>query len=138
MLQNQASWKLWRTVWNFLTHSRPTCFKRRSGDFHVSKGLLIQVVHSHSNHRNQRHIQKLQTSKMEHFAKIVNGFWHFAKIVKGLWPLTIFATCSMLDVGQGSEYASGYHGKLFKRFGKVMDFFCNVMGKWWDFRKLHS
>ena len=29
----------------------------------------------------------------------------------------------MLDVGQGSEYASGYHGKLFKRFGKVMDFF---------------
>ena len=29
----------------------------------------------------------------------------------------------MLDVGQGSEYAAGYHGKLFKRFGKVMDFF---------------
>ena len=24
----------------------------------MSKGLLIQVVHSHSNHRNQRHIQK--------------------------------------------------------------------------------
>ena len=30
----------------------------------------------------------------------------FAKIVKGLSPWTIFARRSMLDVRQGSEYAS--------------------------------
>ena len=36
-------------------------------------------------------------SKMEHFAKIGNGFY----------PLTIFAKRSILDIWQGSEYASG-------------------------------
>ena len=37
-----------------------------------------------------------QTSKTERFAKIVNG----------LKSLTILAICSILDVRQGSEYAS--------------------------------
>ena len=31
----------------------------------------------------------------------------FAKIVNGFQPLTIFAKSSILDVLQGSEYASG-------------------------------
>ena len=36
-----------------------------------------------------------QTSKKEHFAKIVNGYK----------PSTIFAKCFILDLWQGSEYA---------------------------------
>ena len=38
-----------------------------------------------------------KVSKMESFAKIVNGFK----------PLTIFAKLSILDVWLGSEYTSG-------------------------------
>ena len=40
-----------------------------------------------------------QTSKIERFLKIVNGFQ----------PLTIFAKCSFLDVQQGPELTSAFH-----------------------------
>ena len=40
------------------------------------------------------HSEPCQTSKMEGFAKIFNGFW----------SLTIFAKRSVLDPWQGSEY----------------------------------
>ena len=39
-----------------------------------------------------------ELSKIQHFAKINNGFQ----------PLTIFVKPSVLDVSQGSIYASGY------------------------------
>ena len=42
------------------------------------------------------HLETSQTSKMEVFANIVNG-WK---------PLTILAECSILDVWKGSEYPS--------------------------------
>ena len=48
--------------------------------------------------------QPCQTSKMENFVKIVNGYK----------PLTIFAKPSILDVSQVSEYTSGIDGFLFK------------------------
>ena len=44
----------------------------------------------------QSYSEPYQTSKMEHFAKIVNG-WK---------PFTTFAKHSILDVSQGSEYAT--------------------------------
>ena len=40
-----------------------------------------------------------QTSKMEYFAKVVNG-WK---------PLTISLKSSILDVWQGAKYASGHY-----------------------------
>ena len=42
------------------------------------------------------YLEPYQTSKMEIFAKIANA-WK---------PLIIFAKCSILDVWEGSEYAS--------------------------------
>ena len=45
-----------------------------------------------------------QTSKMEHFAKTVNG-WK---------PLTIFPHCSALDLWQGSEHTSESKDKFFE------------------------
>ena len=49
--------------------------------------------------QTEAYSEPCQTSKIESFAKIVNGFM----------PLTIFAKRSILDVWQGSEYASGKH-----------------------------
>ena len=58
-----------------------------------SKGTL-----SHSNNyfsNSEAYSEPYQLSKMERFAKIINGFQ----------PLTIFAKQSILDVWQDSEYA---------------------------------
>ena len=52
---------------------------------------LIQLTEVYS--------EPCHTSKMEHFAKIVNGFQ----------PLTILVKGSVLDVCQGFEYASSYN-----------------------------
>ena len=49
---------------------------------------------------SEAYLEPLQTSKMKKlFAKIVNGFK----------PLTVFAKSSILDVCNGSKYASGYN-----------------------------
>ena len=45
-----------------------------------------------------------QPSKMEHFTEIVNGWNYF---------------CSILDIWQGSEYASGASKRLFKVNSKI-------------------
>ena len=47
----------------------------------------------------EAYLEPLQTSKLELFAKIVNGFK----------PLTVFSKSSILDVSSGSKYASGYN-----------------------------
>ena len=66
-----------------------------------------------------------QTSKIELFEKVVNGFQ----------PLTIFEKSSILDVWQGSEYASGNNQKYFEInfygkagrgcFSRLLDCFLN-------------
>ena len=45
---------------------------------------------------SEAYSEPCQKSKMEFFAKIINGFY----------PLIILAECSVLDVWQGPEYAS--------------------------------
>ena len=50
----------------------------------------------------ETYLEPYQTSKMELFVKIVSGFW----------LLTIFAKRSILNIWQGSEYASARHGSL--------------------------
>ena len=56
----------------------------------------------------QRHLQPCQTSKMEYFAKIVDG----------IKLLTFFVKHSILDIWQGSDYASVISYSL---FGKTED-----------------
>ena len=53
-------------------------------------------IHQRRSHNTVKHL------KMEHFAKIINGFQ----------PFTIFAKRSILDVWQGSEHASAHYRKL--------------------------
>ena len=61
-----------------------------------------------------------QTSKMEHFAKIVNSFY----------PLTIFLKRSILDVWQGSEYTSlSWIKYSIKCLGKPLET-CELCDQW--------
>ena len=62
-----------------------------SGKVTFSWKGLISVVEG-----TEAYSEPSQTSKMDSFAKIVNG----------VQPLIIFAKHSILDVWQGSEYAS--------------------------------
>ena len=57
----------------------------------------MKNVKSRNARRGEAYSEHSQTSKMEHFPKIVNS-WK---------PLIIMAKSSILDVWQGSEYASG-------------------------------
>ena len=68
--------------------------------------VLMNIFHSFLNYLitgslsdasiTEAYSEHCQTSRMERFMKIVNG----------QKPLTIFAKCSILNVWQGSEYAS--------------------------------
>ena len=76
--------------------------------FHISStsktlfwtSLFLNKIHTSSMFKTypEAYLDACQTSKMERFAKIVNGWI----------PFTIFAKCSILDVWQGSEYAPPY------------------------------
>ena len=59
---------------------------------------MTAVKHAHDNyeHITDAYSESSQTSKMELFAKKINGFQ----------PVTIFAKNSTLDARLGSEYAS--------------------------------
>ena len=92
----------------------------------------------------QRRIHNRQTSKMELFAEIVNGF-------NGFQPSTIFANSSVLDVWQSSEYTSGClvsylcrDGQISEIHGKLPINLCNhsnftkitYQRTWWTLTKI--
>ena len=56
----------------------------------------LRPVTSKLQYRPEVYSEPFQTSKIERFMRTVDGFY----------PLTTFEKCSILDIWQGSEYAS--------------------------------
>ena len=69
----------------------------------ILMSFLMATLEQRSN-MPEAYSEPCQTSKMERFAKIFNGWKPFAEKVKGWRPSTIFAKISILDAWYGSEY----------------------------------
>ena len=73
---------------------------------HHNLMYMSRILTSHSNRRQLKHYHNSYIKKEEYSEhRQISRMERFAKMVSS-WLLTIFTKSSILDVSQGSEYAS--------------------------------